>query len=225
MQNETISLAPQECWVNGTRVNNTKEDSCQYRVLPLAQLGLQNYLIGKTYGLQGFVSQVTIPNSNPPIVVPQFNTLFAKALSDGLSDASANNTYNILSTTIDMTTNMLSTSMRQLSGQGNWPARGTAYATDTFYDIHFWFLAMTHAVVAGSVMFFIATAWSTRCDHPWKTSALPLLFHGLTQPDRASIAEVPNIVDMREVADNLRVKVSMTAVGQRLATRDAMASG
>ena len=157
LQNNTIYLTPPECWGNGTRIDNTQDARCQYTIHPLAQLGLQNYLTGKL-GLQGFVSQVTIPDSNPPLILPEFDTLFAKAITFSLTNAPANETYKILEQTVKMITVMLSQGVRQIPGKGNFPAKATAFITETFYDIHFLFLGMTHLVVGGTVMFFV---WST----------------------------------------------------------------
>ncbi|KAF2267452.1 hypothetical protein CC78DRAFT_530848 [Lojkania enalia] len=158
------------------------------------------------------------------------DNLFANAVFQTVSSGLKNETYEWLETTVNNTAIMMTQGVRQLpfkADDGNWTysyANGTTYNYETFYDIHFYYLGATHFVVGGSMVFMCLTIWLTRRDDPWKTSSLPLLFHGLTVQDRNSVPEVPQMVDMRIAADSMKVKMAMTPIGRRLATRDTIAS-
>ncbi|KAF2115360.1 hypothetical protein BDV96DRAFT_646365 [Lophiotrema nucula] len=223
-QTEYIYMTPPECWVNGTQFKDTSDERCLNWVGSLAQLGLQNFLISDSIGMTGEAYQV----SKTGFFV---SNLFANAANYVTTHALSNATYNMLELTVNNTAIMITQGVRQLptlqdDGNFTWaPVNGTVYQYETFFDIHFYWLGATHAVVGGSMLFMCITIWLTRCDHPWKTSTLPLLFHGLSPQDRATVADVPQMIDMRIAADSLKVKMTMTAVGQRLATRETIASG
>ncbi|KAF2478285.1 uncharacterized protein BDR25DRAFT_309066 [Lindgomyces ingoldianus] len=223
-QKHGIWLIPPECYLNGTQIKDpAKDDRCINWITPMAQLGLQNLLTHDSIGMTGEVYKTKKGWS--------VSNLFANAAYYSTDTALRNETYNVLELTINNTAIMMSQGVRQLptideTNNYTWsPANGTVWQYETFYNIHFYYLGITHFVVGGSFLFLVLTIFLTRCDHPWKSSSLPLLFHGLTPQDRATVAEVPMMVDMREAAEKMKVKVTMTAVGQRLATREVVASG
>ncbi|ORY07298.1 hypothetical protein BCR34DRAFT_27719 [Clohesyomyces aquaticus] len=223
-QPEDIWLIPPECYLNGTEIKDPKsDDRCINRVTPLAQLGLQNFLTSDSVGMTGEASSLKKGFS--------VNNLFANSALYSVTTVRRNETYYVLELTANNTAIMMSQGVRQLpiiEPDGNfsyYPANGTVYAYETYYEIHFVYLYIVHFMVGGSTLFLAVTIFLTRCDHPWKSSSLPFLFHGLTPQDRARFGEVPMMVDMREAAEKLKVKVAMTAVGQRLSTREAIASG
>ncbi|KAF2195656.1 hypothetical protein K469DRAFT_681934 [Zopfia rhizophila CBS 207.26] len=222
-QTKGVWLIPPECYVNGTQIEDTNDQRCQNWVSPLAQLGLQNFLIDQNIGMQGEVYKTEKGW--------RVSNLFANSLWSTTAGGLDNETYHNMELTMSNTAIMMSQTVRQLptsSETDDWtyaPATGTVYQYEEFYDIHFNFLAVTHFVVGGSFLFLVLTIFLTRCDHPWKTSSLPLLFHGLTQQDRNTIAEVPRMVDMVEAASQMKVKMTMTPMGQKLATRETIATG
>ncbi|KAF2000615.1 hypothetical protein P154DRAFT_434859 [Amniculicola lignicola CBS 123094] len=220
-----ILIYPPECWVNGTIIEEKDErhfDLCTNWISPLGQLGLQNLLTHTGLGMTGEVYKTENGWS--------VTNLFANAVYDATANRLQNETYNTLELIVNNTAVMMSQGVRMLPTNVNdtfqyFPVNGTVYQNGTFWEIHFYYLGIVHAVVGGSVLFLILTVFITRQDHPWKTSVLPLLFHGLSEQDRNMTAEVPTMVDMREAADHMKVKVTMTAVGQRLQTRETLASG
>jgi hypothetical protein len=159
------------------------------------------------------------------------SNLFANALSYVASASRSNETYLNLEATFNNTVIMMSQGVRQLpvvdeTGNYTWyPANGTVYQYDEFYQIQFYYLGATHFVVGGSLLFFVLTVFLTRTEHPWKTSSLPLVFHGLTAEDRNRVGELPEMVDMRMEADKMKVKLAMTGVGQRFVTRETVGMG
>lgn len=221
-QPDYIILQPPDCWINGTQITNSTDERCQNWVGNLAQLGLQNFLSSDRYGLTGEVYKT----SNGWFT----SNLFVNSLSNVVADALTNETYNVMELTINNTAIMITQGVRQLPTNSTdyWayePANGTVYQWETFYGIHFKFLALTHFIVAGSVMFLLLTVFLCRTDHPWKTSTLPFLFHGFTTRDRNAFGEMPRYVDMREASESMKVKLAMTAEGQRLVSRETFATG
>jgi hypothetical protein len=222
-QTDEIYLYPPECWVNGTRINEKDDWQCTYFVAPLAQLGLQNYLTHKDYGMQGEMYQTETGF--------KVTNLFANAMSWVVFQSLSNETYINMEKTVNNTAIMITQAVRQLpmmteeSNATYHPANGTVYQYEQFYKIQFFYLGATHFVVGGSLLFFVVTVFLTRTDHPWKSSTLPLLFHGLAPEVRSKVSEVPQMVDMRLAAEEMKVKLTMTAVGQRLVTRETLARG
>lgn len=223
-QTDRVLLYPPECWVNGTRIKDKNDWQCTYFVDPIAQLGLQNYLRHDMLGMKGEVYRTQTGW--------QISTLFTNALFWGLFVTPFNKTYSHMETTFNNTAIMMTQAVRQLPVFLDermdlvfFPANGTTFHYEQFFKIQFYYLGATHFVVGGSVLFFVITVFLTRKDHPWKSSTLPLLFHGLSPEDRSKVAEVPQIVDMSLAAEEMKVKMSMTAVGQRLVTRETLAMG
>jgi hypothetical protein len=217
-----ILLYTPECWVNGTEIKNATDERCGYWVHPTAQTGLQNFLTSPNLGMAGraeYHSNLTgwdLPEDAGLYI----DTLFANAVYDAMIEEPANETYSIMEQVISNTTLMMTQGVRQMPGVDgvSYPTNGTVYTYETFYNIEFSYLGPTHFVVGATILFLGWTIYLTRCDHPWKTSPLPLLFHGLDEADRHTVAEVPHMVGMREAAQRMRVKMTVTPVGQRLAT-------
>ncbi|KAF2199504.1 hypothetical protein GQ43DRAFT_113870 [Delitschia confertaspora ATCC 74209] len=216
-QSSSIYLTPPECWVNGTHITDPSNQHCTNRITSLAQLGLQNFLTHPSIGMQGEMYK-----TERGWVV---SNLFANALSWVTGYSLPNETYTNLERTINNTAIMMSQGVRQLpvrtdhSNDTHFPANGTVWQYEQFFRIQFVYLVPTHFVVGGSLIFFLITIYLTRLDHPWKTSSLPLVFHGLPPEDRDKIGEVPEMVDMQEAAKGMTVKLAMTPVGQRLVTK------
>lgn len=219
---EYITLRPPECWINDTEIENATDERCEYWVHPTAQTGLQNFMMSSNLGMSGWAEYHAnytgwkLPE-NAGLYV---DTLFANAEYDAMIEAPANESYTILERVISNTTIMMTQGVRQLPGvnRTTFPTNGIVYAFETFYKIDFAYLGPTHFVVGASILFLAWTIYLTRSDHPWKTASLPLLFHGLAEEDRRTVAEVPHMVGMREAAQQMKVKMTVTPVGQRLAS-------
>ncbi|KAF2711381.1 hypothetical protein K504DRAFT_465145 [Pleomassaria siparia CBS 279.74] len=220
--NHAIILRPPECWANGTEVKDATDDDCVYTIYPKPQLALQQYLISSNLGMSGY-AELHLPTTgwnNDADRGLFINTQFANSVYDAAIRNPANETYNLLAKIIDNAAIMMTQGVRQLPGDAGFVphANGTVYVYETFYDIHFKYLGAANFVVGATILFLGWTIYVTRPDHPWKTSSLPLLFHGLSEEDRRRVTDVPHMCAMWDVAEVMSVKMTVTDVGQRLST-------
>lgn len=79
-----------------------------------------------------------------------------------------------------LTGNILNDSLREYGGQGQ--VTGEVYLPDTCISVRWGWIALPAAVAFGSVLLLVFTVIRTRGTRTatWKSSALPVLFHGLS---------------------------------------------
>ena len=99
------------------------------------------------------------------------------------------------------------------------PATGQAFRDQTCVHIRWPFLAYPAFLVLFAIVFFICMIFETRrrdtSRHDWKSSPLPLLFHGLHREALQTVqsAELVRAGQMEEFAERTSVRLSQTEGG------------
>lgn len=121
----------------------------------------------------------------------------------------------------------MTTNIRQ-SGNTSWgaPALGTVYHQDTCVRVQWAWLAFPASLVLMTVLFLCFIIIGSRNEgghiHDWKSSPLPVMFHGL---DHSIVAQHRNSrltqsKTMRQVARNVHVQFSNSGDGWEFTNRD-----
>ena len=104
------------------------------------------------------------------------------------------------------------------------PVLGEAWQSQTCVHIRWLFLIYPAVLVLLAIVFFgimiLDTRRSPSSRHDWKSSPLALLFHGLdwrSVQNSAGFAQVTEHRDMREIADQTRVRLTQTGSGWQFA--------
>ncbi|KAI9725124.1 MAG: hypothetical protein M1828_003466 [Chrysothrix sp. TS-e1954] len=102
------------------------------------------------------------------------------------------------------------------------PLKGQTWRTDTCVRVEWGWLALPAALTAFTLVFFVVMILQTRRgevghNHNWKSSTLPLLFHGLDERTRWRQGELARLDAMEKSAKSLHVKLDLTDEGWRLA--------
>jgi hypothetical protein len=237
-QTNDIVLTPPHCFVNGAHIDNINDpkvldphdnqSECVFTVSALAHHGLQNYMLGSAYGPVGSYQMVNKPACQNCFEATAAFVFYLDAL---MKDAKAQNPSDSQDQAMDLIDNILFTSldnslmnafrlvprMRNASDPSTkyWmPCQGVQYDVPRFYVI--WgVMAYPLMLMAGCTLFLLAVALKSR-DNIWKRSSLPLLFHGLSPQDRASIGNIQDYGHMKEKAKWLDVHFASTKEGYQL---------
>ena len=137
-----------------------------------------------------------------------------------------NVSFEIINATMHNLTEAMTSYTRE-HGDLNWSeaAEGQAWRTDTCVRIEWGWLASPAALTGLTLIFFVTMIVQTRrgevgYNHNWKSSTLPLLYHGLEQRTRWRQGELAQMDDMKKSAKELHVKLTLTEEGWRLAPVD-----
>jgi Protein of unknown function (DUF3176) len=104
----------------------------------------------------------------------------------------------------------------------NAPATGQVFHQETCVEVNWPWLTLPAALVLLTTFFFSAMVFETRRGgrptHNWKSSPLPLLFHGLEAEtlDRHGYGEIYDLGEMERSAKGLHVRLEPTQKGWRL---------
>lgn len=103
------------------------------------------------------------------------------------------------------------------------PAAGTVLVSQTCIRVHWPWLALPASLLLLSSLFLAATIWQTSRDNTgkgWKSSSLPLLFHGLSEETIKSLGSVGNLGEMNESARSMMVQLRWEDGGWRFRELD-----
>ncbi|KAF1998466.1 hypothetical protein P154DRAFT_577812 [Amniculicola lignicola CBS 123094] len=222
-QNKNITLQPPECWKNGKKV----QGPCPFFVDARAQLGLQNMFMNPQVGFTGTI--IRGPNHSW-----QTSNTFAGTIGVIL--------YNVLNSApedkmdpyvaiealfhwIRLAMNSaISATERDMSRkkdalQREW-TQGTTWEMEAYYKAKLYWLTPVHLMIICSYLAFKVAKRSARGAVSWKTSLLPLLYHGFATESRAGLPEARTFAMMEENAKAVEAKFEMTGEGLRLMTRN-----
>ena len=198
-QSWDIELYADKCYRDGQ-----ESQDCHFRVDSLSQLALQNYLIyGSTStNSTGFLrGHVTIPpgsdGKNWVISSLAANTIISPCLVAQNCTVYQHSFYMLYDSFQWMQKYMSNTIRESIGGY----SYGTTSRFDTYFHVRWGWLAYPVAVVLISIIFLVVTIWKSRGVEPWKSSVTALLFHGLTDEDRAEYMHLNDPVAMREADD------------------------
>jgi hypothetical protein len=214
-QLDNVTMQPDECWINGTlftqktSTGDWASPNCQYVIANFAQAGVQNIFLDPDYGFNGEALQYGPHNFS------RQNDYIRNVY--GVSEQSTR--AEAISNIMTLSTNagvMMSKALRVSSGGAQLTSIGFVFSSDFFYHILWYHLALPIALVFGSLVFLLVTMLSSRNVLKWKRSSLPLIFHGLGNKEREAVTHVHEYADMKDIAENMSVKLQRTKEGVRL---------
>ena len=110
--------------------------------------------------------------------------------------------------------------MRMGDGSANnKPAQGLVYSTETCISIQWGWFTLPIFLGLLTIIFFVLTMYETgnrAKRHNWKSSPLPLLFHGLEPGFRERFGLADQLQEMEEYAKSADVRLTYTEKGWRL---------
>lgn len=129
-------------------------------------------------------------------------------------------TFDRLDQTWRNVSDSITTYMRE-HGDANFsvPARGIAFRDQTCVHIRWGFLAYPAVLVLLAIIFFVCMVYETRrgptSRHDWKSSPLPLLFHGLDREAlrKEDLVDVVRAKEMDLIAARMPVRLAETENG------------
>lgn len=186
-QTTDIILNPPTCWDEYGNLDKTAD--CTKTVTPNAQLALQNFFRSSVIGFTGSGAVNTTTNGwdiSSEFIQLLFTTVFN---TNDVVGAYAQIMRNIA---IMMTDN-IQQQPQPLAGVSQ--TYGDTWVFTTLYHIRWGFLIVPALLVVISILFLLATIFTSYGQEKWKTSLLPLLFHPLgekptTTPHRMSELKV-----------------------------------
>lgn len=95
-------------------------------------------------------------------------------------------------------------------GGGQGLVNGTAYIADTCILVRWGWIALPVAIGGLSILLFVLALLCGMAGNrrpPWKSSALPVLFHGIRSDDADSEGDCLSMADMEKKAKTLRVRM------------------
>lgn len=223
-QDIIMSADDGDCWINGTQILNSDQDSnpalkeeCQFFITASAQQGLQNWLKSPIHGFVGSMSSNLAPTNS---FVAVLDSLF-RELKEGWPSR-VNETWTMserLTGKVSLYlfnpfTGLVTASVRTLPrgslfGRHTWGQLSAGIMYDSFRFRVLWPIMVFPAIlVLGSAVFTALVAVRAR-DHLWKKSSLPFVFFGLGR-------DVGDYMDMVEEAKGMRVKLEMGEGGMKL---------
>ncbi|KAF2760388.1 hypothetical protein EJ05DRAFT_508930 [Pseudovirgaria hyperparasitica] len=224
-----IRMRPAECWVNDTLIEKADDfnlgvPECSFAVGPRAQIGLQNTLQSSTFGLSGEILYYPEKEVWGPASQFLLNVFFFQErlnVTDSTSMLKYINTlWMSISWSLTQTIRQidLTTSDEPIVG---YAAQGKMYVHEDYFDVNWQWLSGPIFLVLLSSVFLLITISTHKTHKAWKTSSLPLIFHGLTREHRMAVGEPEKVVDMMECADEekVRLMISESDGGVRLVSR------
>lgn len=224
-----ITMTPPYCYVNGSSITDYYSEDvldpidgmseCIYTVKYMAQYALQYYLANPAYGMNG--DYVSGSCSQCFLAKNKFAGYLAQLL---LYSISGDPVGDIQVYMFENLAYFLTTTIRQLprgtmavqgmNGAYTMPSQGIMYDFDRFRAR--WGIMTYPTLLIVSCAAFVFTVAMKRRDRVWKKSNLPLLFHGLGQEDRVSVANIEEYAEMKEKANEMYVHFANTAEGLRM---------
>ena len=96
---------------------------------------------------------------------------------------------------------------------------GAAYRSDTYIQVEWYWLIFPSVLLIITLLFLTITIWQTKNDDAimtWKSSPLPLLFHGLSSQHQTQVKDVLQLSEMENQAKHMKVSLVETEEGWKL---------
>lgn len=216
-----VTLYPDDCFVDGKEVvkehNATfYDENCRHTVYDQSALALENMLtdydsdtgLGSGLGGEKWLIRSTADGAtwNPS---NDFTMNFMKLIEPGSKDDTLDNITKMWRWISKYMVMVVRNDESVIAGGAKEQlyTSGVVYRPIFYYDIDWPRLVPPAFVVLCSALFVVLTAFTTRREHLWKRSMLPLLFHGLGDRERAAIGDVSSYINMGDVAQKLHVKL------------------
>ncbi|OCK87643.1 uncharacterized protein K441DRAFT_622702 [Cenococcum geophilum 1.58] len=216
-QLEYISIIPDECWTNGTRSSFPENENCEFWVVSESQLALQNFFLSSVVGIYAIGSVNS--TGGPEGTTFDVSSLYSHTLVSRIyqvSDPIAWMNYTVERLAWAVTASIRNNPVNLTTDEYR-PAMGDNIGD--VYKIRWKWLALPAGIVAATVLFLFATLLVSWKHEAWKTSALAALFHSFTENDRAYFGEADKYVEMREIGDNVEVRMAHVDGSRRIVAK------
>jgi len=216
-QPEYISIIPDECWTNGTRSSFPENENCEFWVASESQLALQNFFLSQAAGIYATGSVNSTGGSKGTTF--DVSSLYSHTLVSRIykaPDPVAWMNYTVERLAWAVTASIRNNPVNVTTNEYR-PAMGDNFSD--VYKIRWKWLALPAGIVAATVLFLFATLLVSWKHEAWKTSALAALFHSFTENDRAYFGEADKYVEMREIGDNVAVRMAHVDGSRRIVAK------
>ncbi len=216
--NGYLANSTQYSEINPNVPNATFTPRCLYAIYEASLSSIDHY-VGiffngtVTSNPAGYIYDV----SGPAQVVKVFDGGFINFTSVNASFANVADSM----TAYIRTNNATSGSLQQPSNTTT--VNGEVYRTDTCIEVRWGYLAFPIVLVAITLVFFLAMIIQTGRldgDNDWKSSPLPLLFHGLNDGIRDRQDDLLRVDEMQSVAAATHVRLRRKDAGWEFAQKD-----
>ena len=213
-QESNITMVPDRCWINGTSIDPTSNSNCTFVVTSSAQYSLQMYLSRFLTGYAQYPTETAewkFTSQNILAITSVYRTRITQGYSfHSVVMESVNNLAFAMSTTVRLNT---------APNDGPYPyniAYGTEWISLPLIRVQWLWMIGPASILFLTTLFLLGIIVKSRTTEPWKSSALPPVFHGLELQVASQLPSALKLADMRDIADRTQVKARITSEGLRL---------
>lgn len=191
---KNIALTPKTCYYNGSTYHQPSDnENCTFNISWLSLISMSNSLSPLLKGKGSlFVSNR-----------PDWSSETARAIYGQQGNLTE------ISSMFDSLTSSLTTHARSKVCAAT--TNGTTWTVESYVHVRWLWMILPIALVAFTLVFFIATIWNTRNQFIWKSSPLALLFSNVDAPEVH-----PELSRMEKTSQRIKAKLETTANGVRL---------
>ena len=170
--------------------------------------------LGSQHSLDSFLTKYSNGTLNVGVEALFGNSILERIFNDG------NMTYDVVSSTFSHVSNAMTQYIRQNGNpNGSAPAVGKVYHSGTCVRVRWAWLIFPAALVELTVGFFVGMILQTRSgeegrNHDYKSSVLPLMFHGLEQAKADCYSQqMGRVAEINKGAKQIFVRLCLTEKG------------
>ncbi|KAF6808462.1 hypothetical protein CSOJ01_07505 [Colletotrichum sojae] len=172
-------------------VDTNGETECGYSITRLAHIGLQNFLVRNIAGSVYIKNDQVFIEPETVVMGLLMSTMFEGGHTPTLQAALD---YYLTNVVISIGDDMRTVSGTNISGK--------VHVIEPYYDIYWRFALYPGLLLLLSMCFVFVTMWRTWKLPVWKTSTLPMLYHGFDRPVGGEQYDVTNLAWMTQVSKN-----------------------
>ncbi|KAF6822946.1 hypothetical protein CPLU01_11699 [Colletotrichum plurivorum] len=195
-------------------IDTDGETECEYSITSLANIGLQNFLVrniaGVAYGKDGH--SVVAPDT---LIMGLLASSIFAVVPPGDDTPPLQKTLESYMNNVAIA---IGDEMRTFSGT---TISGKVHVIEPYYDIYWRFALYPGLLLLLSMCFVFVTMWRTWKLPVWKTSPLPMLYHGFDRPVGGDQYDVTNLAWMTQVSKKTQVRLEDREDGVGLKLRVA----
>ncbi|KAF6787579.1 hypothetical protein CMUS01_16449, partial [Colletotrichum musicola] len=169
------------------------ETECEYSITSPANIGLQNFLVRNIAG-------VAYGKDDHSVVAPDTLIMGLLASSIFAVDPPGNDTAPLQETLRHYLNNVAIAIGDEMRTFSRTTISGKVHVIEPYYDIYWRFVLYPGLLLLLSMCFMFVTMWRTWKLPVWKTSPLPMLYHGFDRPVGGEQYDVTNLAWMTQVS-------------------------
>lgn len=196
-------------------VGTNSGEECRYSVSSTAHIGLQNFLVNNIAGLVLVKGERFISVPNTVIMSLLLSSMFVAYGDDNIAHQHLQPTLEYYLNNVVIS---IDEEIRTVSG-GKF--HGEVHVTEPFFDIHWNYALYPGLTLLFSMCFVFVTMWRTWGLPVWKTSPLPMLYHGFDRPVGGGQYDLTNLAWMTQVSKKTQVRLQDREDGVGLKLRVA----